>query len=442
MELLLNESNDRPEVVKTYDANKSLKYGIWAYYLLLIFEGALRKWFLPGLATPLLVIRDPIALWLVYISLKRGILPSTPYLYGMLAIGLISMYLAMFVSHGNFIVALFGARILLIHYPLMFVIGSVFDREDVLKMGKATLYIAIPMAVLLTMQFYSPQSAWVNRGLAGDLAGAGFSGSGEYKRPPGTFSFISGTIGFFGLLAPFLFYYWFNLKQIKLWLLIGASVAMLIAIPFSISRALLFEFVTTLLFVILASFRKPENLSKVFVALIVGLIGVIILSQTKFFNTAIGAFTERFTSANEQEGGLVKGVIGDRFFGGLITALTQSSNQPFWGHGIGMGTNVGAMLLTGSESFLIAEGEWGRLVGELGPLLGLLVIALRIGLTGKLAVASYKKMTFGDILPWLLLSNGILNISQGGWSQPTSLGFFVMIGGLLIASLNTVQTDS
>ena len=44
------------------DPRKYLKIGIWIYFYLLIFEGALRKWFLPSLATPLLVVRDPVAL--------------------------------------------------------------------------------------------------------------------------------------------------------------------------------------------------------------------------------------------------------------------------------------------------------------------------------------------------------------------------------------------
>jgi hypothetical protein len=438
MELLLDESKDRSVFSKTYDeANKSIKNGIWVYFILLIFEGALRKWFLPGLSNPLLVIRDPVAIWLIYVSWRRGLFPSNIYLNGMIIIGLISIYTAMFIGHGNFVVALYGARILLLHFPVMFVIGRVFDREDVLKMGKATLYISLPMAMLISMQFYSPQSAWVNRGLAGDLAGAGFSGSGDYLRPPGTFSFTSGTALFFGFLAPFVFYYWFNLKKINIWLLIAASGAMLIAIPFSISRTLFFEVGITLVFSIIASLRKPENFSKVITALIVGLVSLAILSQTSYFSNATGAFTDRFTTANEVEGGLVKGVIGNRFLGGIVGAVTGSSDQPFWGFGIGMGTNVGSNLLTGQTQFLISEFEWGRIIGEIGPLMGLTVILLRVGLTFKIALASYRKMVMGDLFPWLLLSYGFLTISEGAWSQPTNLGFFVMIGGLLIASLKT-----
>lgn len=44
---------------------------IWIYIFLLIFEGALRKWFLPSLATPLLLVRDPIAIWLTIIGLQK-----------------------------------------------------------------------------------------------------------------------------------------------------------------------------------------------------------------------------------------------------------------------------------------------------------------------------------------------------------------------------------
>lgn len=419
-----------------------IKKGIWAYFLLLIFEGALRKWFLPGLSTPLLVIRDPIAMWLVYSAWKKNLLPASIYLYGMVLIGIIGLYLALFVGHGNLVVALFGTRILLFHFPLMFVIGKVFTREDVLKMGVMTLWISIPMAILIGLQFHSPQAAWVNRGLAGDLGGAGFTGTGDYFRPPGTFSFTLGVSLFFGWLAPFVFYFWLNSSKVNKLLLLGATGAMLAAIPFSISRALLFEVVITLLFTLIATLRKPEYAGKIIATMVIGIIVLAVLSQAGFFHTAISALTDRFSDANEAEGGL-KGVLGDRFLGGLLGAILESSKQPFFGLGIGMGTNVGALLLTGTTStFTIAEGEWGRVIGEMGPVIGLLLIFIRLALTFKLTIASYKKMITGDLLPWLLLSFGFIVLAQGGWSQPTSLGFCTMIGGLLIASLQNTQIEN
>ncbi len=45
-------------------------------------------------------------------------------------------------------------------------------------------------------------------------------------------------------------------------------------------------------------------------------------------STPLEAFTSRFTSANEQEGGL-KGVAGDRFLGGMLDAVIGSADQPF-----------------------------------------------------------------------------------------------------------------
>ena len=41
---------------------------IWVYFLLLLFEGALRKWFLPSLSQGLLIVRDPIVILIYYLA--------------------------------------------------------------------------------------------------------------------------------------------------------------------------------------------------------------------------------------------------------------------------------------------------------------------------------------------------------------------------------------
>ena len=435
-DLIINESKASSINNTVTDPNRMLKYGIWTYFLLLIFEGALRKWFLPGLATPLLVIRDPIAIWLVIKCWQRGLLPSSIYLNGMVVIGIISIFTAVFLGHGNLFVALFGARILLFHFPLIFVIGKIFNRDDVIKIGKVTLLITIPMTILIAMQFYSPQSAWVNRGVGGDMAGAGYSGAMGFFRPPATFSFTTGTSSYYGFATCFVFYFWFDLKRVNKLILIAATLAMFAAIPLSISRTVLFQIGLTAIFTVLAVSRKPKYIGKLLVAVIGGIIILAILSQTSFFNQATEAFTSRFTSASDIEGGL-KGTLGDRFLGGLVSALNESSTQPYFGYGTGMGTNVGSMLLSGDRKFLISEGEWGRVLGEMGPLMGLFVIFLRVGLTVKITLASYKKLALDDFLPWLLLSFGLVTLAQGNWAQPTFLGFSVIVGGLMLASLNS-----
>lgn len=431
--------NDQPNTLvnntKT-DPNLLLKKGIWAYFILLIFEGALRKWFLPGLATPLLVVRDPIAIWLVLKSWQRGLLPSSPYLIGMILIGIISTFTAIFFGHGSIIVALFGARVLLFHFPLIFVIGKVFNRDDVIKIGKATLWITIPMAVLIALQFHSPQSAWVNRGVGGDMAGAGYAGANGFYRPPATFSFTTGTAAYFGFAACFIFYFWFDLKKVNKLILVGATLALLAAIPFSISRTLLFQTGLAVIFTVFAVGRKPKYFGKLLFVAAVTIVALAVLNQVSFLSSAIEATTDRTTSANKNEGG-VKGTLGNRYLSGLTIAFTDYLDKPYFGVGIGMGTNVGSMLLAGGRTFLVAEDEWSRLVGELGVLLGMCVIFMRVGLATKLAVAAYKKLALDDFLPWLLLSYGLQVLLIGGWAQPTFLGFYVIIGGLISASLNT-----
>jgi hypothetical protein len=368
-----------------------LKTGIWAYYFLLMFEGALRKWIAPGLSMPLLVVRDPLALWLVLLSWREGLLPRNGFLTAMVFVASVGMITTIFLGHGNAVVAIYGARILLFHFPMIFVFASVFDREDVLQMGKITLLISLPMTLLIAVQFFSPETAAVNKGIGGDTDGGGFAGALNFMRPPGTFSFTNGVTLFYNLVGTFIFYFWLNPKGIRRWLLIGATLALFASIPLSISRGLFFQVALTLVFTLLAVSRMPKYMTKMIGAVLGGAIVIALLSNTSYFQTAFGAFSSRFETANEVEGGL-QGVLIDRYMGGMFGALAESGDKPFFGYGLGMGTNVGAMLLTGKQVFLIAEGEWGRLIGEMGPLLGLTVIVIRVSLTVRIAFAAYRRM--------------------------------------------------
>ena len=415
-------------------ANRDLKWGIWIYILLIILEGGLRRWVLPSLATPLLVVRDPIALWLIVATWRRGLLPANSYLTSTLLISILATFSALLVGHGNLIVALYGARIMLLHFPLIFVIGRVFNRTDVLRVGKAFVWMTSPMALLIAVQFYSPQSAFVNRGVGGDIEGAGFSGAMGFFRPPGTFSFTNGTHMFFGLAACFICYYWLDSQRINRLILTAATVGLLSAIPFSISRSLLLFAAVAGLFMVIGLLRKPKNLGRVLLLGVGACVALLALSQVSVLQTPIEAFMSRFTAASEFEGGL-RGSLGDRYLGGLLGALVDSSQQPFFGYGIGIGTNAGSALLTGDRSFLISEGEWGRLIGEMGPWLGIGIIFIRLALCVKLATASYQRLLRDDLLPWILLGNALLVIPQAQWAQPTVLGFSTLVAGLLIAAL-------
>ncbi|WMJ73268.1 hypothetical protein RCC89_08845 [Cytophagaceae bacterium ABcell3] len=420
---------------------KLLKRGVWLYFFLLILEGALRKWFLPGLANPLLIVRDPVALVLIGISIHRKILVLNPYLLSAFFITLIGFYTALLFGHGSVGVALYGARIFLIHFPVMFIIGTVFTRSDVQKVGNVVLFMAIPMAILIALQFTSPQNAWVNLGVGGDEAGAGFPGALGYYRPSGTFSFTDGNTLFFAFVACFVGYFWLNQKECNLPVLCLASLSLMIAIPLAISRSLLFHTGVSLIFASLTVLGNHKTFAKLLKFAFVGFILLLVLASTPIFQIGIEVFSHRFDSANRIEGGM-EGVLLDRYFGGMIKALFGSADTPFWGHGMGMGTNVGSMLLSGERKFLISEGEWGRLIGEMGPILGILLIILRLSFSFNVANKGFVKMLKGDTLPWMLLSFGLLVIPQSQWAKPTVLGFSTLIGGLILASFNEPQKKS
>jgi len=430
---LIKFKNKPVNAINKAAVNESLKKGIWVYFFLLIFEGALRKWVFPPLATPLLVVRDPVAIWLLITAWRNEELPSNSYIWGMTVIAVISFFTALTVGHGSLIVAVYGTRILLFHFPLIFLIGRIFTREDVIKMGKVLLIIAIPMALLIAVQFYSPQSAFVNKGIGADSQGGGFSGALGYFRPPGTFSFTTGNAEFFSLVCVFVIYFWLSPKGINRFLLLGATICFIAAVPLSISRSLVFQTVVSMFFALLSIIRKPKYIWRMFLVIIGLFILLALLSRVSFFSNAIDALTGRFSDASKSEGD-ISDTISDRILGGLLTPLEGA--LPFFGYGIGMGTNAGAQLLVGhADEFLISEGEWGRLVGEMGAILGVAAIVIRVGLCLKIVRESYKRLLKSDFLAWMLISVSFLIVTQGQWAQPTSLGFAIIQGGLCIAAL-------
>lgn len=91
--------------------------------------------------------------------------------------------------------------------------------------------------------------------------------------------------------------------------------------------------------------------------------------------------------------------------------------------------------MTGNVGFLMAESEWARIIMEMGPLIGMMFIALRIamvlylGLKCRSATKRHK-----DALPILLFAAAFPLVLNGQLNPPTILGFAVFIGGLCLAA--------
>ena len=98
---------------------------------------------------------------------------------------------------GSPLVIGYGLRTYLLHLPVAFVMARVLNRADIRTILMMFLWAALPMAVLMAVQFDSSPRAWVNLGVAGHR-GQIFAAPGHI-RPAGTFSFVNGPMGFFSI---------------------------------------------------------------------------------------------------------------------------------------------------------------------------------------------------------------------------------------------------
>lgn len=415
-----------------------LRQLLWLYFLLLIFEGALRKWLLPGLSGPLLVVRDPVALLALWrgapLLLQNRVQPWLQWLFG---IALAAFFLAMVVGHGDLITALFGTRILLIHLPLIFLYASAFDRDGVLRFAKVLLVISIPMTVLMVTQSNLPDSHILNVAPGGDESAA-FTGALGRSRPPGTFSFTNGLVAFYVLAASALFARLYGMRptQRRLLLILAAGISLVVAAPVSISRALLFGYCLVLLAVITSLLLTRTRLLPLISGFMALLLVFLIGSNIPAFRDATDAFSARWTQANASEGGDqgALGVFQVRVLGGFTGAFETRDSAPILGFGIGMGSNVGAQRLAGERRFLIAEASWESTLGEMGLLLGFVFITWRVALGWFLLRLSLRSATHGNPLPLIFLRSSFLRVLNGGLNQPTALGFVVVTAGLTFAA--------
>jgi hypothetical protein len=423
--------------------HKRIRQLLLLYFWLLIFEGALRRWILPGLSNPLLLVRDPIALlaiWWGWPLLRQR--RWRVWLSPLLVIGLIAFLLAITVGHGDLFVAAYGARILVLQLPLIFLFPAVFNRDDVIRFAWLMLALSIPMTVLIASQSNLPETHILNVGVGG-VGTSVFDGAGGRFRPPGTFSFINGLSHFYTLAAASLFvvlYGTYTKQRSRLFAGV-AGVALVVALPVSISRSLLAGYLQ-----VLTATLTALTLSRTRILPLIS--GVLAVAVSVGVATAIPAFqdtSDAFLARWETAAGTDRAEVGDvgvanyqlqnRVLAGFTAPLANLEAVPFAGYGIGIGTNVGAQRLSGDLAFLVGEGAWEASLNELGLPLGLAFLFWRLAFALWLLRLALRQALRGNRLPLILLAAS-LGVLDGQLGQPTGLGFLVLNSGLTLAACN------
>lgn len=417
------------------------KWLIWLYFLLLVFEGSLRKWLLPQLSDILLVIRDPVAIAIYLAAIKGRVFPRTNYILSLGILAILSWLASLVVLEPYLalkpllFVTGFGMRCNFLHLPLIFVIGGVFDADDVKRLGRWILLGLLPMCLLLAVQFNSSPEAFVNR-TAGLGESQQITAGGGKIRPPGTFSFVSGVICYAALSAAYLLYGALTRGAFRNWLLFGSGFALVVTIGVSGSRSVLLAVLVVIASLLFIIALRPDAINQFGRNLVIVVVVLLLASQLPIFKEGVQILSDRFTSVAEAEETSVAGGLISRVWSGFTEGFLLLSRAPIGGYGIGIGTNGGAKFLTGRSIFLLTEGEWGRVVLESGPILGLAYLLWRVALFLKLGAFSLRQLKQGQILPIMLYCAGSMLLLNGQFGQPTNLGFAVFICGLCLAAGN------
>lgn len=416
-------------------ARKKIVRYVFIIYWVLIFEGAFRKWFFPEYSQLIFFLRDPIVLLVYIIALRNNLFAKDRYLFiGILiaAIFVPLIFLQVVAVKMNVLTLIYGWRVYFYYIPLAFVVKETFHLEDIHKFFRQTLYVAMPLSILVYIQFISPPYSFIN---AGYMKGLIFVVSGTIVRTTGTFTFTAGQTFFASSLMAILAYAWLYRTQHnfmpKLWLLV-ATFASMTHLLLSGSRT---AFFMTGLIVLAAFFGLlfTNNAKMKFTGTAI-LVSLIIIGAVLFlgpFRDSFDALGSRFEHAENVEGSAIR-----RAFAPLIIFVSHLTSTPIIGYGVGFGTGGGSQLATGKASLVLAEDEWSRIIMEAGPAFGLLFIFFRIAFTISLFIQSVKSArNDNNVLPIILLGYiGFYLLAGQVTHIGTILGYTWIFVGLTMAS--------
>ena len=403
-----------PKISKSMVSIREQRMGtliIW-FSALILLEGVLRKWLLTSIEQPLVFIREPI-LFLIYYYYVRdfGIRKSwfIPYLLFAGLIVLLALLQAIYWQY-PILVPLLGIRFYLFYIPLAFIMGEVLTQYQMGRLLRFLLWTAIPIGVLVFLQFFSPVASPINKGLTDDVEGR-FTVVAGIVRPYGPFTFVAPQANWAAMLLAVIIICWERLKtyRISIWLFLAATAATLIMGALSGSRTYFGLALIIMIFYIFAgltSSKMATGVKRLFYVFSLLFIFSIVFMVT--IPTANESMSKRQESAAASEGSTVGRAIDG------LDIVEPFNNAPILGYGLGAGSNAGNAV-RGASALSLGETEWGRMINELGILFGYPIILFRIlFLTslGFLALMINRKTSDGAALVMFGFLGPLLLVGQ------------------------------
>ena len=416
-----------------------LKKLFWLYVLLLIFEGTLRKWLVPQLSGPLLIIRDPVGIMIIWEAYRTNKWPERwSAVVSLLTVLLVGLFALQIIAGGNPLIAgLYGLRSFLLPFPVLFIMGENLDEEDLRKFGACTLWLMLPMALLEVGQYVSPSTSFLNKGAYEGGKQIGFVGA--HVRASGTFSFAIGVTHFCTLAGAFIFYGMVRTGFAKNWMLWASAFALVLSIPMNGARALVAQLAAVICCVALGAVMGVSQFVKAIRVIVPLVIVAFLVSLLPVFSDAMSNLSERLFTG---EGGTVQQSLIIRIFQPAVNAFEGVDSASNW-MGIGMGRGAVAVnaLLVGTNEAVAGEDEFSRELVEMGPIAGIAFGLFKLFLAIAIFGRAMARARDHEPLALLLLPLAIVTLFIGIPEQPTVQGFMVISMAFCIAATKIqVQT--
>jgi hypothetical protein len=408
-----------------------IKKLIWAYFLLLLSEGALRKWFLPGLSQGLLIIRDPLVIWIYYLCYAQGLFPlNNKYLQKCFQWVGLAVVLSLLINQTHPATIAYGARTNLLHFPLIFIMARVLTWKDVINFGKAFLLLALPMTWVVAQQFQADAEDIINTAAGG--TGSQLETSGGKVRASGTFTFVSGIVFYYCFTVAFIIYGFLIKGSFPKWMVYLGTSATLLAMVTAGSRAVIAESLQVIGCIAFLAYYRPSEFGKIATSVFAfSALALILYSQIDLFQEGLDFLSLRFEEAANVEGNPIEAYF-NRYYQMLVAPYYYSMWTDWLGDsGIGGATRAGAALGGGWGG---AENAWSRPILENGLIVGGLFIIWRIWITKDLLITCIKAVKKGSYLSIFLFGAAGPILLFGLLGQPTNLGFAAFGSGLCLAA--------
>jgi hypothetical protein len=371
-----------PPYRQRHQPMKLWKWLVGLCFLLVLVDGALRKWVLPGQSAALFVLKD-LVLWgsLTMYALTRNPLElprplrrtAIPLLLG--AYVFVVMLQAFNPRQPNLTVSMIGLKAHLAFVPLIVLmpalVAEVTERQIVRFLWGYAVLVVLPLSALSVYQFNQPATAWVNQYVRemGTIAKAG-----EHVRVISTFSYVASHtvyLMFNAFLSAGVLFAGLRTGRRGLLtlggLLLGTTAVVL---PMTGSRGpIVFILVAWTVLLFIAESRYVSSLRFVGVAILV----VIVVIQGTGLTEGWEALAERAEQANDT---------GNRIENLLSSPIEGGTRGGLLGYGAGSAHQAAPRFVPGSftndwlpDSYI--ESPMAREIIELGALGWFVLVALK-----------------------------------------------------------------